>query len=341
MISFASDNYASALPEVLSALTEANVGHAKAYGDDPITAEAIALIQKELNTTAPVYFVATGTAANTLTLKTMVKDFESIICADSAHINIQEAGAPAHLTGSKIQTTPNIEGKLTPEGIRQLYTGETFWGRHSTLPRAVSIAQTTEFGTVYTLDELAAIRTVCDELNLYLHIDGARLFNAAAALNCSLADIAQYADILCLGGTKAGLMFGEAIIFINHTLGKNFDRRQKLGLQLMSKTRYVSAQFKALMADGLGLKAAAHANALAQRLWKGLEDSGLATAAFPIESNQLFVQLPEKVIAPLQEAYPFYTFDPGQNLVRLITSHDNTEEDVDNLLELFNTLTNQ
>ena len=180
MISFASDNYASALPEVLSALVGANVGHAKAYGDDPFTAEAIELIQKELNTTAPVYFVATGTAANTLALKAMVKDFESIICVDTAHINTHETGAPSHLTGSKILITPNVEGKLRPEGIRQLYIDETYWGRHATLPRAVSIAQTTEFGTIYTLEELAAIRAVCDELNLYLHIDGARLFKRSS-----------------------------------------------------------------------------------------------------------------------------------------------------------------
>lgn len=339
MISFASDNYASALPEVMSALADANQGHAKAYGDDPITANAIQLIHKELDTTAPVYFVATGTAANTLALKAMLKDFESIICADTAHINTHETGAPSHLTGSKMLTTPNINGKITPDGIRQLHDGETFWGRHATQPKAVSLSQPTEFGTVYTLEELTAIRAVCDELNLYLHIDGSRLYNAAAALNCSLAELAQFADILCLGGTKAGLMFGEAMVFINEELGQDFDRRQKLGLQLISKTRYVSAQFQALFTDNLGLKAATHANKLAQRLWKGLHESGHATAAFPVESNQLFVYLPPAAIPALQEAYPFYAFNPEEGLVRLITSHDNKEEDIDKFLELLHILT--
>ena len=333
--SFASDNYATALPEVMTSLQEANHGHAKAYGDDEITAKAITLIQQNLNTDAPVYFVGTGTAANTLAIKAMVKDFESVIAPDTAHIVTHETGAPAHLTGSKILTVNNVLGKITETGIRTAFNGETYWGRHATQPKVVSISQPTEFGTVYTLDELKDIRRVCDELNLYLHMDGCRLYNAAAHLNCSLADMAQFADILCLGGTKAGLMFGEAMVFMNQTLGEDFDRRQKLGLQLMSKMRFVSAQFQALFTGDLGLNAAKHANDLAQKLWSELSATGLVSAAYPVESNQLFVTLPEESIAALQEAFPFYVFDKERNISRLITSHDNTEADVDNFLSLF------
>ena len=335
MISFASDNYATACPEVMSALVEANQGHAPAYGNDPITKEAEQLIQQALDTEAPVYFVGTGTAANVLALKVMLKDFESVIAPDTAHIVTHETGAVYNICGTKILTSPEQQGKITPQAIRQLYNGESMWGMHATSPKVVSITQPTEFGTVYTLDELSAIRAVCDELNLYIHMDGCRLYNAAAALNCSLAELAGYADILCLGGTKAGMMFGEAIVFINQELGENFAHRRKLGLQLISKMRFVSAQFKALFTDNLVLRMAAHANAMAQKLWFGLKDKKDVEAVYPVESNQMFITLPEEVIAPLQKKHPFYTFDPGKNLVRLITSHDTREEDVENFLKDF------
>ncbi len=337
MISFASDNYASALPEVLDSLIAANSGHAPAYGSDPVTEQAIILIQQALNIHAPVYFVGTGTAANVLALKAMLLDYQSIIAPDSAHIVTHETGAAAHLTGSKILTAINQQGKITAGAIREQFLKETFWGRHATEPKVVSISQPTEFGTVYSLDELATIRTVCDELDLTLHIDGCRLYNAAVALDCSLAELAGFADILCLGGTKAGLMFGEALVFINETLAHNFDRRQKLGLQLHSKMRFISAQFQALFTHELGIKAARHANTMAQRLWSGLSELG-ATALYPVESNQLFVTLPAHVIAPLQEVYPFYLFDSEQNLVRLITSHDTQPEHVDHFLDHFLTI---
>lgn len=337
MISFASDNYAGALPEVMAAIVAANQGHMTAYGGDPITGQATALIQHSLNTDAPIYFVCTGTAANVLALKTMVLDYQSIIAPDCAHIVTLEVGAPAHLTGSKILLAESHQGKITAESIRQQYQQETFWGRHATEPKAVSISQPTELGTVYTLAELAEIRAVCDELKLTLHIDGCRIYNAAAALNCSLADLAQFADVLCLGGTKAGLMFGEALVFNNQALAHNFERRQKLGLQLLSKTRYVSAQFAALFTDDLGLKTAHHTNALAQRLWSGLQELRLTTSS-PVETNQLFVALPEHVITPLQERYPFYVFNKESGLVRLIVSHDLTEEHVDDFLALLKNL---
>ncbi|WP_281647897.1 beta-eliminating lyase-related protein [Parendozoicomonas sp. Alg238-R29] len=338
MISFASDNYATALPAVLSALSEANVGHVPAYGNDPITKSAVSLVQEALNTTAPVYFVGTGTAANTLALKVMLKDFQSVIAPDTAHIVTHETGAPAHICGTKLLTAPCENGKIAPETMRELYNKEAFWGIHSTEPKVLSISQPTEFGTVYTLDELAAIRSICNELGLLIHMDGCRLYNAAATLNCSLAELAQYADILCLGGSKAGLMFGEAMVFINHQLGEHFGRQQKLGLQLASKMRFVSAQFQALFTDDLGMVAAAHANRMTQRLWQGLENRDQVEAAFPVESNQMFVTLPQHIIAPLQKAYPFYVCDEQKNLVRLITSHDTTEQDVDGFLILVDQL---
>lgn len=340
MTSFASDNYASVCPEVMEALVKANHGHMVAYGGDPITQAATLAIQEALGSAAPLWFVGTGTAANTLALKAVLRSFESVICLDSAHVITHETGAPHHIVGAKFLTCPSVDGKLTPAQIRKAYEAESAWGIHATKPRLVTISQTTEMGTVYQLDEIAAIRALCDQLRLLLHIDGCRLYNAAAALDCSLADIAQQADILSLGGTKAGLMFGEAVVFINTDLAPGFEYLQKQGLQLFSKMRYVSAQFLALFTDNLGLRMAKECNRLATMLANGLEKNSETTIETAVESNMIFVAIPEWLATPLQAHSHFYTM-PGSNTARLVLSHDSTEAQVKDFLALLNRLTTE
>ena len=338
MISFASDNYASVCPEVMQALIDANQHHAPAYGRDSITDSAVKAVQDALETTAPVYFVFNGTGANTLALKASLRSFDSVICADTSHLNTHEVAAPIHACGVKFLVKDNRQGKLAPDDIRQAYQHESRWGRHATRPRLVTISQPTELGTVYTLEELEVLRQLCNELDLLLHIDGCRLYNAAEYLKCSLADTAKYADVLSLGGTKAGLMFGEAVVFINETLADGFEYIQKQGLQLNSKMRFGAVQFQALMENNLWLDLAAHSNAMAARLWQGLSGHKDVKAFCPVETNQLFIHLPEVVIEPLQAAFPFYTYDESAKLVRLITSHDTCSEQVDVFLECFRKL---
>ncbi|WP_461537516.1 threonine aldolase family protein [Spongorhabdus nitratireducens] len=338
MISFASDNYASVCPEIMHALMAANQNHASAYGADPLTDEAVKVVQNALETEAPVYFVFNGTAANTLALKSSLRSYDSVICADTSHLHTHEVAAPINACGVKFLVKENVQGKLRPEDIRLAYTEESRWGRHSTRPRLVTISQPTEFGTVYTLDELQVIRQLCDELDLLLHIDGCRLYNAADALGCSLADTARFADVLSLGGTKAGLMFGEAIVFFNEALAEGFEYLQKQGLQLNSKMRFGAVQFKRLLEDDLWHRLASHSNAMAQRMWQGLSKHDGVKAFCPVETNQLFVYLPADVIAPLQEDFPFYTYDETTGMVRLITSHDTTIEQVDAFLQRFHQL---
>ncbi len=338
MISFASDNYASVCPEIMQALIDANQHHAPAYGGDPVTEAAVTAVQRGLGTKAPVFFVFNGTGANTLALKAALRSFDSVICADTSHLHTHEVAAPINACGVKFMAKENRQGKLALEDIRQAYEEESRWGRHATRPRLVTISQPTEFGTVYTLDELAEIRALCDELDMLLHIDGCRLYNAAACLNCSLADMAKYADALSLGGTKAGLMFGEAVVFINETLADGFEYLQKQGLQLNSKMRYGAVQFSALMENDLWLKLATHSNAMAARLWQGLSGHEGVTAFCPVETNQLFIHLPKAVIPQLQEEFPFYTYDEATSMVRLITSHDTQPEQVDAFVERFHQL---
>ncbi len=338
MITFASDNYASVCPEVMDALAKANHGHMAAYGGDPLTQQATAAIQEALGSPAPLWFVATGTAANTLSLKAVLRSFESVICLDSAHVITHETGAPHHIVGTKFLTCASEDGKITPAQITALYEKESAWGIHATKPRLVTISQTTELGTVYQLDEIAAIRATCDQLGLLLHMDGCRLYNAAAALNCSLADMAQQVDILSLGGTKAGLMFGEAVVFINPDLAPGFEYLQKQGLQLFSKMRYVSAQFLALFTDGLGLKMARECNRLAQILAEGLEKNPETHIETTVDSNMVFVTIPEWLMEPLQAHSHFYAM-PGSQTARLVLSHDGSEAHVRDFLARLEQLT--
>lgn len=340
MTSFASDNYASVCPEVMAALQDANQGHMTAYGGDHITQKATLAIQKALGAPAPLWFVGTGTAANTLALKAVLRSFESVICLDSAHVITHETGAPHHIVGAKFLTCAGDQGKITPSQITKAFDEESAWGIHATKPALVTISQTTEMGTVYSLSELAAIRAECDNLGLLLHIDGCRLYNAAAALDCSLGDIAQYADVLSLGGTKAGLMFGETVVFMNAALAPGFEYLQKQGLQLFSKMRYVSAQFLALFTDDLGLEMAKKVNRTTAILAEGLDRNSYAQIETPVDSNMIFVSFPDWLMPSLQAHSHFYAM-PGSQTARLVVSHDTQESQITEFLALLEQLTTQ
>lgn len=330
---FTSDNASGVCPEVMVALAEANVGHCTPYGNDELTREAKEMIRRALGRDPQVYFVFNGTAANTLAAKAVLRSIDSIICPDSAHIVANEVGAPTSATGCKMIILPASDGKVTPEQIRRTHGDESWWGMHATRPKLVSISQSTEWGTVYTLEELSAIKGVCQELGMWLHVDGCRLYNAAAALDCSLADICQHVDILSLGGTKNGLMFGEAVVFFDPQAADGFLHVRKQGLQLNSKMRFVAAQFKALFTDQLWKKNAAHANAMAKRLAEGLEPCEGIALSCPVQTNQIFLSMPGPLAEALRKVADFYPNGPLPESYRMVTSFDTTKEDVERFVQ--------
>lgn len=328
MKSFASDNYAGIHPKVLKAIQEANQGHAKAYGSDSYTEQAIEAFKEQLGSDIEVFFVATGTAANVLSLSTLIKPYHSIICAESAHINVDECGAPENYSGSKLMAIPTKEGKLTIEAIKNqlVYKGD----QHKVQPKVISISQATEFGTIYTPEEIKKISAFAQANNMYLHMDGARLSNAAARLNSDMATLTRDVgvDVLCFGGTKDGMMLGEAVIFFNRELANDFQYIRKQGMQLVSKMRFISAQFIALLEDNLWLKNAQHANAMAQLLAAELVTLPQIKLRQPIEANALFAIVDPKIIPLLQEKYYFYVWDEALSEVRWMMSWDTTPEDI-------------
>lgn len=341
---FNSDNASGVCPEVMQALLKANHGHVPSYGADMLTREAEDKIKKALGRECEIFFVYNGTAANNLAAKAVLRNIDSIICPDNAHIHCLESGAPYSHIGCKLITVPATDGKITPEHIRRAYEKETYWGPHATRPKLVSITQSTELGTVYTLTELAAIKALCEELGMLLHVDGCRLYNAAVALDCSLAELCQHIDILSLGGTKNGLMFGEAVVFFDqHFFGQKpadgFLHLRKQGLQLHSKMRFIAAQMNALFTDALWQKNALQANRMAAKLANGLLECGSIELVCPVETNQVFVTMPKTIGRQLQEISGCLLNDPETSTYRLVTSFDTTEDDVDMLVDAARKLT--
>ena len=316
----------------MTALMEANQGHTPSYGNDSLTREAEGLIRKELGRDCKIFFVYNGTAANTLACKAVLRSIDSIICPDSAHIVTHEVGAPINATGSKMITVPASNGKINAGQIRQAHHDETYWGPHATRPKLVSITQSTEWGTVYTLKELAEIKTVCTELGMLLHMDGCRIYNAAASLGCSLSDLCEHIDILSLGGTKNGLMFGEALVFFDQAAADGFLHLRKQGLQLHSKMRYISSQFKALFTNNLWHRNADQANRMAARLAKGLQECENIKLCCPVQTNQVFVTMPDELATNLQAVTAFYPNSPKPGIYRLVTSFDTGEEEIDHFI---------
>ncbi len=320
--SFASDNNAGVHPQIMEALLAANRGHVVGYGDDPITARAVKRIRAYFGAETEVFFVYSGTGANILALNAVTHSYESVICAQTAHINVDECGAPEKVIGCKLIDIPTVDGKLTPGNIRPVLTGFDF--EHHSQPRVISISQPTELGTVYTPEELRALRRLADEYNLLIHMDGARLANAAAALNGTLADTSVRAgvDVLSFGGTKNGMMFGEAVLFFSPLPTAHVKYLRKQNMQLHSKMRFISCQFEALLRDDLWLVNARHANKMARLLHERLRDIPGVELTQPVETNALFLTLPRKVIETLRAEYFFYDWDEAKNEVRWMCAFD-------------------
>ena len=330
---FASDNWSGICPEAWVALSEANTGHAPAYGGDDWTAAAVDAIRELFGTECDVFFVFTGTAANSIGLASMVRSTDAIVCSTNAHINVDECGAPGFFSGgAKLLAADTPLAKLTPEAIDQLAV--TPHDVHSSRPRVLAMTQATELGTLYSPLEMWKLSECAREHGMKVHVDGARFANAVAALDCAPADIAWRAgvDVLSLGGTKNGLPFGEAIVFFDRDLANEFGRRRMQGGQLASKMRFLAAPWLGVLKDGAWLRHAAHANAMAQRLADGLAGVPGTRLLAPVEANGVFIDLPLPVIVTLREkGWQFYEFI-GATGVRLMCTWDTPVAAIDALI---------
>jgi threonine aldolase len=326
---FASDNWAGMHPEVLAAIGAANVGHVASYGRDPFTTRAVERFRSLLGEQAGVYFVSNGSAANVLGLASALRPYQAVMCASTAHINVDECGAYERFAGGKLLPISTPNGKLTPDMVEGRLGG--VGDVHSVQPAAISITQSTEYGTVYTVAEIRLLSAVARKHGLLLHMDGARIANAAAALNIPVRAFTTDAgvDILSFGGTKNGLLGGEAVIFLDGTLAGDFEFVRKQGMQLASKMRFVAAQFDALLAGELWLRSATHANSMAQRLFERVREIPGVEVTQPVDANVIFARLPRAAIMPLQSRYQFLVWHEPSCEVRWMTSFDTTSDDVD------------
>ncbi len=326
---FASDNNAGVHPAILEAMASVNDGHVIAYGDDPYTSKAVSSIQQQLGEDTGVFFVFIGTAANVLGLSSVTQSYHAVICPETAHINVDECGAPEKFSGCKLLASDTPDGKLTVEMIASHMHGIGF--EHHVQPRVVSITQATEMGTVYTLDEIRSIADYTHEQGMLLHMDGARISNAIVSLDCDLYEMTGGAgvDVLSFGGTKNGMMYGEAVVFFNKALCEDFKYRRKQGMQLSSKMRYIAAQFSAFLENDLWKQNARHANLMAQKLYEAVKNIPGVKITQKVESNAVFAIIPEESIEKLQEAYFFYVWDESTSEVRWMCSFDTTEEDIE------------
>ncbi len=330
---FASDNYAGVCPEALAALTAANSGHAPGYGADDWTTAASDAIRSAFETDCPVYFVFNGTAANALALAAMCRSTDAIVCHAMAHINVDECGAPEFFSGgAKLLTVDTPHAKLTPDAVISLAV--TPHDEHSSRPRALALTQATELGTLYSPVELEALCATAHARGMKVQLDGARFANAVASLRCAPADISWRAgvDVLCLGGTKNGLPFGEAILFFDNSLAEEFARRRKQGGQLASKMRFLAAPWLGALQDGAWLRHAAHANAMARRLATGVGSLAGARLLAPVQANGVFVDLPAAAIDVVRrKGWRFYNF-VGETGVRFMCAWDTPASAVDALV---------
>ena len=329
MKGFASDNYAGAHPEVLAAIAQANEEHAVAYGADPWTARAQQLLREHFGEQAVAHLVFNGSAANVLCLRALCRPWHSVICAAQAHVNVDEGGAPEAIAGVKLQAVPTADAKLTPDDVERRLG--RLGDEHAVQPRVVSVTQSTELGTRYSAGELRALADVVHAHGLLLHVDGARLANAAAALGVSLSAITTEVgvDAVSFGGTKNGLLLGEAVVFCDpaHAAGLEYLRKQTL--QLASKGRFLAAQFIALLEGDLWRRNAEHANAMAARLAEKLASVRGVRLTQPVQANGVFAVMPAQVTAALQRDWRFYTWDEAIGEVRLMCAWDTTPAEVD------------
>lgn len=330
--SFASDNASGVHPSVMAALGEANAGHALAYGADDWTAAATAALRDLLGADAEVVFTWGGTGANVVGLGCMLRPWQAVLCTDVAHIVVDECGAPERFTGSKLIDLPAADGKLVPDQIvAQLHA---LGDEHHVQPRVVSLTEPTEMGTLYTPDELVELTATAHAHGLLVHVDGARISNAVAALGCTLGELVVDTgiDVFTFGGTKNGMMYGEAVVFLRPELAEPARFVRKQAAQLPSKLRFVAAQFRALLADGLWLSNASHANEMADRLARGARSVPGVEVVVPSEANAVFATVPAAVVEPLREWSPHWVWDHDQHMVRWMCSFDTPAEDVDRFL---------
>jgi threonine aldolase len=335
--SFASDNNAGVHPEIIEAIARANHGHVVAYGDDPYTRSAVAKFEEHFGPGIDVFFTFNGTGANVLGLQSLNRPYHAVLCSDYAHIYTDECGAPEKHTGCKLIPIPHHDGKITLDSVRHACHG--IGDQHHVQPRVISITQSTEMGTVYQPEEIQALARFAHEHEMFLHMDGARLANAAASLGQTLRRATRDlgVDVLSFGGTKNGMMGGEAVIFFNQGvnqgvsdsgLSRDFLYLRKQGMQLASKMRFIAAQFEALFTDDLWRRSAEHANRMARLLEKEIRRIPGVKVVWPVEANGVFVQIPRHAVAKIKARYFFYMWIEEECIVRWMCSFDTTEEDV-------------
>jgi threonine aldolase len=329
---FASDNYAGAHPEVLAALAVANEGHQPAYGADDYTAHLQDVFRAHFGPTAQTFPVFNGTGANVVALQALTDRWGAVVTSATAHIHTDECGAPERVGGLKLLTVPAPDGKLTPELVAREAFG---WDdEHRAMPQVVSLTQSTELGTLYTPGEIRAVADFAHERGMTVHLDGARIANAAAALGLPLRSFTTDAgvDVVSFGGTKNGLLFGEAVVVLTPAAVRAMTHVRKLSMQLAAKMRFVSAQFEALLTGDLWLRGAGQANAMARRLAEGARAVPGVTVLYPVQANAVFARLPHDVSERLRKRHRFYFWDEAAGEVRWMCSFDTTEEDVDGFL---------
>lgn len=327
--SFGSDNHSGVAPEIMDAIINANKDFSEAYGEDEITKQAILLFKKILGENAESFFVFNGTGANVVALKTLTQTHNSILCPETAHINVDECGAPEKATGCKLIPLSSKDGKVTPEEVKKEL--KNFGFQHHSQVKVLSISQPTELGTLYTPQEIHELADLMHEYNCYLHMDGSRISNASAALGLPIksftADIGV--DALSFGGTKNGLLIGEAVVFFKKELSEDFLYIRKQSTQLFSKNRFIAAQFIAYLKDGLNIRLASHSNSMAQYLGARLKEISEIEISRPVETNAVFAIIPKYLCNELLKKHLFYVWDDTTNEVRWMCSFNTTKEDID------------
>jgi threonine aldolase len=331
---FASDNNAGVHPEMLEAIARVNQGHVVAYGDDPYTGSAVRKFEEHFGPDIAVFFTFNGTGANVLSLQALTRSFHSVLCSDYAHIYTDECGAPEKHTGCKLIPLPHQDGKISLDSVRHAY--HSIGDEHHSQPRVISITQSTEMGTVYQPEEIRELARFAHEHGMFLHVDGARLANAAAALGQNLRQATRDlgVDVLSFGGTKNGILGGEAVVFFHAELGHDFLYLRKQSMQLASKMRFTAAQFEALLTNDLWRRSAEHANRMAGVLEKEVSRIPGVKVVWKVEANGVFVQIPRHSIEKIKQNYFFYTWIEEESIVRWMCSFDTTEDDIRKFAEV-------
>lgn len=331
---FASDNWSGVSPDVMEALRAVNHAHHPAYGEnDPLLEQAQELFRQHFGPDSQTFFVYNGTGANVLAVQQLLRSWEAVVAPHSAHLNEDEGGAPEKFTGGKILTVHTEDGKISPSDVEPFLNSIGF--QHHVQPRLISISQATEKGTLYSCDEIAELARFAHQNNMYLHVDGARIANAAVAMDVSFREmiVDTGVDVLSFGGTKNGLMFGEAVVFLSKELARGFEYSRKQGMHLASKMRFILAQFIVYLGSGLWKRNAEQANNMARLLADSIVAVPGISLSRPVQANGVFAIMPKELIPKLQKEYFFHVWDEAAGEVRLMCSFDTSREDVDGLVQ--------